>query len=233
MSDAPLTPEIVSVLARFDRTSPETLLMSLAAEIARLSRAQADLAARLKAVEQMHSIEDRLLAVATARQLAALPASAVVDAMQTMLDATGFYGLEFDGSGKPYRWTGPGTDFSVEFFLNRQHGGVFTLHFSRFAGPAAPGDVRCLVDGVPAGVEAVELGGASFEISGPLPVRLDAGPTLLTFVLPATASPRELGISSDERQLGLAFQSVTAHANQPDPDAGAPAAARKPKRPQG
>ncbi len=228
MSDAPVTPEIVSVLARFDRTSPETLLMSLAAEIARLSRVQADLSARLKAVEQMHTIEDRLLAVATSKQLIAMPTSAVVDATQTMLDSVGFYALEFDGSSRPYRWTGPATDFSVEFFVNRQHGALFTLRFSRFSCPTNLADVRCLVDGVPVTIHGVDLGTVGFEISGNLPVRLDTGPTLVTFVIPATASPRDLGLSSDERQLGLSFQSLTAHTSQPE---SAETSAKKPKRP--
>jgi hypothetical protein len=69
--------------------------------------------------------------------------------------------------------------------------------------------MRCMVDGKPAEFTIHDLR-PGFELSGTLPPREACGATLLSFICPATASPAQLGQSSDTRQLGLAFQKLSA-----------------------
>jgi hypothetical protein len=237
MSQSALSASVSAVLARFDRSNPEKLLASLAAEIVRLNREQADLAARLLAVERLQSVADRLLP-ADAGQSASdeLPKDVLIDATHSLLDGTGFYPLEFDATGVPYRWTGPDAQFSLPLFIDRQHGGKFKLYFSRFAAQVSPSFMRCLVDGKPADITVHKLA-TGFELSGDLLPRHDGGASVLSFTVPATASPAQLGQSNDTRQLGLCFQKLTVQAvgapehSQNKGDADTPGVARKSKRP--
>jgi len=220
-----VSPAVAAILARFDRTSPDNLLVSLAAEILRLTRAHADLAARLQAVEQLQAIADRLLPDAPGAAVA-LPKTVVIDATQSMLDASGFYPLEFDKDGNPLRWTGPSKEFSLTFFIDRSAGGKFKLSFSRFAASVSASFMRCLLDGKPADIAVHDQRGG-FELSGVLPPRGDSGATVLSFIVPGTSSLAQLGQSTDQRQLGLCFQRLTAQSS-PAPEA--PPAVRKTKR---
>ena len=194
-----VSPGVAAVLARFDRSSPDNLLTSLATEILRLTRAQADLAARLQAVEQLQAVADRLLPEAGGAEPAELPKTALIDATQAILD----------GAGNPIRWTGPSAQFSLSLFIDRRQGGRFKLHFTRFAASVSASFMRCLLDGKPADITVHDLRG-SFELSGVLPPRADPGASVLTFICPATASQAQLGQGSDQRQMGLCFQKLTA-----------------------
>jgi len=201
---------VAAVLARFDRSSSEKLLLSFAAEIVRLSREQADLAARLLAVEQLQAVADRLLPASGGEAAAEeLPQTVQIEACHAMPDGTGFYPLEFDQAGMASRWTGPGAGFSLGFFVDRRYGGKFKLSFSRFAANVPASFMRCLHDGKPAEFTVHDLRNG-YELSGILPPRRDPGATLLTFVCPATASPAQLGQGTDTRQLGLCFQRLAA-----------------------
>ena len=201
---------VAAVLARFDRSSSEKLLTSLAGEIVRLTREQADLSARLVAVEQLHVVLDRLLPAANADVSGGeLPKTVQIDATHSMLDGIGFYPLEFDPAGAPSRWTGPGAQFSLGFFVDRRYGGKFKLSFQRFAASVSASFMRCMLDGKPTEFAVHDLRNG-YEVSGVLPPRADHGASVLTFICPATASPAQLGQSADTRQLGLAFQKLTA-----------------------
>jgi len=226
-----VSPGVAAVLARFDRSSPDNLLTSLATEILRLTRAQADLAARLQAVEQLQAVADRLLPEAGGAEPAELPKTALIDATQAILDGAGFYPLEFDGAGNPIRWTGPSAQFSLSLFIDRRQGGRFKLHFTRFAASVSASFMRCLLDGKPADITVHDLRG-SFELSGVLPPRADPGASVLTFICPATASQAQLGQGSDQRQMGLCFQKLTAQsamAADTAPQSASPPAGAEPR----
>jgi hypothetical protein len=204
---------VAAVLARFDRSSAEKLLASLAAEIVRMSREQCDFAARLQAVEQLHSVADRLLPpIAGDTAGAELPASVQIDATHAMLDGAGFYPLEFDHAGVPSRWTGPEAQCSLGFFVDRRYGGKFKLSFLRCAAGVSPSFVRCLVDGVLAELAVHDLR-EGFELSGVLSPRADPGPSVLSLICPVAASPAQPGASAGPRPLGLCFQKLSARAN--------------------
>ena len=224
---------INAVLARLDRSSPEKLLASLAAELLRLDREMADMAARLLAMEQLQSTADRLLPTVGNNAGGELPKNLLIDATHSLLDAAGFYPLEFDANGTPQRWTGPGPQFSLSLFIDRQYGGKFKLSFSRFAAQVAPSFMRCTVDGKPADFTVHALAGG-FELNGNLPPRQDGGASVIGFIVPATASPAQLGQSNDTRQMGLCFQKLAVRSGLPPEQKSEPeaaGAARKSKRP--
>ena len=228
MSQSAQGASINAVLARMDRSSPDKLLASLAAEIVRLSRESADLAARLAALEQLQAASDRLLPAGGGEAADELPKNLLVEASHALLDGGGFYPLEFDAQGNSYRWTGPGPQFGLSLFIDRQHGARFRLAFSRFAAQASPSYLRCLVDGRPAEITVHNVA-SGFEIGGVLPARAGGGATHLAFVVPAMASAAQLGQAGDNRPLGLCFQKLTLRAN-PAPDADGDAAPRKARR---
>ena len=77
---------INAVLARLDRSSPEKLLASLAAELLRLDREMADMAARLLAMEQLQSTADRLLPTVGNNAGGELPKNLLIDATHSLLE---------------------------------------------------------------------------------------------------------------------------------------------------
>jgi hypothetical protein len=217
MSQSSNSASVNAVLARFDRSSPEKLLASLAAEIVRLGRENADLAARLLAVEQLQAVADRLLPAAPAKP-EPLPQNVTIDATHSLLDSNGFYPLEFDATGNPSRWSGPGPQFSLPVFVDRTHGARFKLSFSRLAVQAAPSLLRCLLDGRACEISVSQTGGG-VEVSGQMPARADQGASVLSFIVPGMAA------AADQRPIGLCFQKLTLRANLPD-DAAEPSRPR-------
>jgi hypothetical protein len=179
------------VLKQFDRSSPDKLLRSIAAEIARLRAAVA-------------RCDERLAALETNAPPPELPRFVMVDAEQTPDRGQGFYQLERNGEGVPMRWTGPNPDFSFEIAIDRGTVHPFALHFLKFYAPTDPPELRVQADGgeVEVTVEAKAKGG--FVARGALPARPGAGLTTLRFACPKVGSPRDEGFD-DDRVLGLLF----------------------------
>ena len=204
MGKGPVEANIDLILRRLDRASPDSLLRSLAAELARVLDAQSALEGRLAAFESLQAMADRILeAGAVAVPLARYPDRLRLDASDASLDSPGFYALEHDGAGAPYRWTGPERHSSIQLFVDRTGPLAFTLTFSRLCDDAPPHLLRAFVDGQDVELKA-SRSGAVYEAQGVLPPRADHGGTVITFVLPKVCSPSESG-SADKRILGFAF----------------------------
>ncbi len=222
MSDKGLRAEEAAVLARLDRTSPEALLKSIAAELARLHAAQAELTARLGALEASgRPVEGSATSEPSTQQAASEPpappsppvAAALEAERPTRLriavedmanDAPGFYALEQDGYGRPYRWTGPAREFGFEVAVDRSAPGKVTLRFDMFFAAAPIEDLVCLVDGTPQPLSALHVDGG-WEVSGELPARADRAGATIAFVVPRIESPEDRG-QMDPRRLGLCFR---------------------------
>ncbi|WP_294534116.1 hypothetical protein [uncultured Rhodoblastus sp.] len=204
-----------SILQRFDRSSSDALLQSIARELLRLDEANALLQARLSAMESLLALSDRIAASQEPEFAAPYPDKIAIDAADSFLGALGFYELEHDMDGLPFRWSGPDRQFSFQLFVNRQEPCYFDLTFGQFFAEAPIDRLQCRVDG-----ENVELSleGARgrYQASGVLPPRKDRGGTLLTFVCPEMASPESLGYA-DRRLLGLTFYRLTADKQAPSP----------------
>ena len=193
-----------AVLARFDRSSSESLIASIASEIARLDQANRQLQARLAAMETLQILMDRIAAADQHVAMDELPRSVVIDASYSLSAAGGFYEIEYDTDGKPFRWTGPDRPFSFVLLVNRMHGARFSLEFSRIYAHARPID-QCLVDGEPVKVVVGKLADR-FTLTGELPPRGGNSGSVLTFISPVTVSPAEVETTFDSRTLGVAFQ---------------------------
>jgi len=196
---APSDPE--SVLARFDRTTPDTLLASIAAEIVRLQEEHRLLAARLAAVEVVQAAADRLL---PSQGPMDLPEAVHIDAGFPLAASDGFHEVELDTAGAPFRWTGPARHFSLEFSIDRSLPAIFRLRFDGLATPAPADAILAFVDGLPVAIE-VGSAGAGNELSGPVPSRVGGRNAVLTVVCPAVS----LSTEDVPRRLGMSFRSLT------------------------
>lgn len=193
-----------AILQQFDRSSPDALLKSIAAELARLHQANAALTARLHAVEALALLSDRIAAGQILEFGVDLPHRARIAADQTLRGGIGFHRLEQDAQGRPVRWTGPEPEFSFQLFVDRQRPTHFTLCFDHFYVNEPVERLRCLVDGEPAEL-SFERVDDSWRARGAAPARADRGGTVIAFIVPKVQSPQERG-QSDPRPLGLFFR---------------------------
>jgi hypothetical protein len=184
---------VLQVLKQLDRSSPDRLLRSIAAELARLRAALA-------------RCEDRLAAIESEAPPPAMPDCVTVDAEDTPDCGQGFYQLERNGEGIPMRWTGPNPEFAFEIAIDRASACPFALHFLKLYAPADPSDLRGTADGAALAISVEEAASGGFVARGVLPARARAGASLTTlrFTCPEVGSPRDEGFN-DERVLGLLF----------------------------
>jgi hypothetical protein len=182
------------VLKRFDRSSPENLLRSIAAEMARLHQALA-------------AFETRLAALEAPGKAVELPNRIAIDAGEAFHGAHGFYQLEHNRDGVPIRWTGPEPDFHFEFAIDRSAPAPVALYFEKFYAPTEPRSLRGQVDDQEIAIALELAGGGRLVARGELPARPGAGVTRLRFICPKTGSPSDEG-ASDQRVLGLLFRAL-------------------------
>ena len=194
--------DVASVLRRLDRRSTEAFMHSLAEEFARLYRIIGRLEARLATMETLNAVADRLLSEGE-RDVVPLPSNLKVNAADSFPKSAGFYGLEYDEKGRAFRWTGPDRNFWLQLFVDRGAPASFALSFLDFFSNDPIDRLRAFVDGdeVPLSFRRNAEG---YEAIGPLPIRSDAGGTVLTFVIPSVVSPAAK-VRPDSRMLGLRF----------------------------
>lgn len=179
---------------------------SLAEEFARLHRIIGRLEARLATMEMLNAVADRLLAEGE-RDVAPPPARSKISAADSFPESAGFYGLEYDEKGRAFRWTGPDRNFWLQLFVDRSAPASFVLSFLDFFSNDPIERLRAFVDGDEVQL-SVRRNADGYEAVGPLPMRDDAGGTVLTFVIPSLASPaaRE---RPDSRMLGMRFLALS------------------------
>ena len=211
-----------AIFQRFDRSSPEALLRSLAEEFARLHQSNAEssarltdeitslqqdnarLSARMKAMEVMATLADRIAAGEITEFGADYIDHVRIEADQAFRDGIGFHCVEFDIKGRPFRWTGPEPEFVFPLFVDRRRPSRLTLCFDSFFVDVPIEELRCFVDGrrVDLSFERVD---DAWRASAEAPVRADGGGTVVAFVVPKIGSPQDLG-TDDSRLIGLCFR---------------------------
>jgi hypothetical protein len=214
-----------AVLRRFDRSSPEALLKSIAREIVNLRRGQAELAVKMEVFASLQAAADRIVAAETDARGASYPSRVVIDPAQSFQGSMGFHELEHDPDGHPFRWTGPDPRFSFEFFINRKTPARFVLRFGPLFTGGSPVGLLCFIDGEPAPVK-LQAATTCFEAVGVLPPRRDSGGSVLSFVCPQMGSPASQGLD-DARMLGLLFRRLTIE-SMPEQQTLAPAVSAAP-----
>jgi hypothetical protein len=180
-------------------------LSSIAAELVTLHTVMARIQAQIATIEAVQSTADRIVQAAAEVPDEQLPKSLLIDATAPLPVAGGFYGVQHDARGEPYRWTGPDSAFSFEFFLSRAAPGRFVLHFTKVQNGAPASAMRCSLDGREIPVEVRSVPGGT-EVHGLIPVRAGAGATVLTFVSPDPPATLEQAAPKDARRLGVSFR---------------------------
>jgi hypothetical protein len=197
--------DVDKILARLDRSSPEALLNSIAQELLRLHQAFDVLVARMHALEITQTTYDQMVTSSETIAFAPVPRTALIDASFSLSTESGFYPLEYDNLGVPYRWTGPEPTFLFEVFIDRQQPATIRMHYSKGRFDEARQSVRCYVDGHEIATALVEVDG-EFEVRGVMPPRDLVGGTIISFVCPGVSVPSADGRSEDIRALGLVFR---------------------------
>ena len=116
---------------------------------------------------------------------------------------SGFYQLEQDEGGEPYRWTGPGNAARVRFNVDRGAPLLITLELALLGANTEHDVFTVEVDGIAYPMRAA--GGIPTVLqAGPVPPRAGPGVTELLFHIPVAFSPG----NTDARRLGVAMRSV-------------------------
>lgn len=202
MDTSPVDSDVAQIIARLDRSSPDKLLTSIAEELFRLHRAYQAVVARMHALEITQSTYDQMISSGEPVALQTMPQGTVIDASFSLSTEAGFYHLEYDSMGVPYRWTGPEPTFLFELFIDRQAPAAFRMRFSQATFTHVQRTVRCYVDGHEIATSLVEVEG-EFEVRGTLPQRDLVGGSVVSFVCPSVSAP---GGQQDIRLLGLVFR---------------------------
>jgi hypothetical protein len=194
---------------RADEAARETFSLERTLEAAKASEPDPSVDERLRAMERRLSrLEAKLAEVAAAATAPpadsageeTLPAALVLAADMYLPPGTGFHDLEFDGGGRPYRWTGPGTDFFLAGTLDRSMPCELRLDIL-FADPAVPPEAtRCFVDGVELSLDTRRPEWGGWQLVATVPRRAAPGETTFHFATAGTFAP-----PTDTRRLGIAF----------------------------
>jgi hypothetical protein len=200
-----LDTDVAQILARLDRSSSDTLLNSIAQELLRLHHSLHVVVARMHALEITQTTYDQMISSGDTPAFTSMAQTAAVDASFSLSAEAGFYPLEYDSLGVPYRWTGPESTFLFELFIDRKVPADIRMRHSKVRFAEARHPVRCYVDGHEIATTLVEVEG-ELEVRGLLPSRDLVGGTVISFVCPRVSSPASDGQSQDTRLLGVAFR---------------------------
>lgn len=135
-----------------------------------------------------------------------MASEARLDADEYISCAHGFYELEYNDSGVPYRWTGPGKTFQFWLNLERSTDKNIAIVVGAPFIHEAMADVIVTANG-----QTLETEFTSSDTGSILNCRLPALPfpnvlpILLKVHLKKTISPQEAGLSDDIRRLGVQF----------------------------
>jgi hypothetical protein len=145
----------------------------------------------------------KLLEEAIAAQ-SGLPDSITIDAIHPAAE-TGFYFVEYEASGRPFRWSGPSRDFSFTLKIDRSAPLRLRLHLIALIDPNLQSDLLFLVDGVsvPIRVAAQEEGWFDYEAT--IPAGTGMRETHLVVAVPCVLQPDN---PEDTRLLGVAFREL-------------------------
>ena len=187
------------------RINESTPLDSLVAELARQQVQIEELELQLRAMRAQQVVRDVLLpqAIVTYKGVSV----AHVDAGMPLDARRGFYSLEYDGRGRPFRWTGPSPSFYFDIHLDRSAPLQFTLSLASGLGEASD-EVRAFCDGAELVCQRHDLSDAT-EWTGILYPREALGLTRLTFLPRQMFSPAASGgDEADLRTLGVVFREL-------------------------
>lgn len=145
-----------------------------------------------------------------------VPSSVFIDADAVGPFERGFHAREYDGAGRPYRWTGDGEFVELRFFINRNVANRFNLA-GYLPDNTTIGTVRAFVDYSPIPID-ISYDDSRFVLSGELPPSPLGTRAVLTLW---SSEPFAPAASGDTRSLWFIFSEL---AVDPVEDAAAEAA---------
>jgi hypothetical protein len=191
-----------------DDLGEHNVLDALARELAASRLAMAELTAEVVALRREVDVikllqRSRDILLPQARLQYAGRRKATIEAAMPMPAERGFYALERDGVGNPFRWTGPTQAFHFDFHLDRSVPLRFVLQMPLWGAEHAQG-LRASCDDM--GMPLLRRpGNRVLDFEGVLLPRESLGVTRLTFLadhLSTVTSNEEDGAT---RQLGVPF----------------------------
>lgn len=186
----------------------DALARELAAErlaLADIVQEMAALKRELEAVKLLQKTRDILLP--QARTQYAGRRRAVIEASMPMPAEHGFYALERDGIGNPFRWTGPTPTFHFDFHLDRSAPLRFVLQMPLWGAEHANG-LRVVCDEMTLPLLR-RPGNRVLDFEGMLLPRESLGVTRLTFIADHVSEVAAESEDDAPRQLGVPFLRLT------------------------
>lgn len=191
-----------------DELGEHNVLDALARELAASRVAMAELTTEVMALRrEMEAIKlvqkSRDILLPEARLQYAGRRKATVEAGMPMPAERGFYALERDGIGNPFRWTGPTQAFHFDFHLDRAVPLRFVLQMPLWGADHAQG-LRASCDDI--GLPLLRRpGNRVLDFEGVLLPRESLGVTRLTFLAERLSPVSSNDEDGATRQLGVPF----------------------------
>jgi len=187
------------------RSSGPKLLDELSNQLAAQEWIIEQLTSRMEKIEAAQDLDGAMVSDRAESHGPPAPATAAVRMDEFLSSEQGFYELEHDANGAPYRWTGPSRRFAFEVHVDRAQAVTAFLQVISSVAPEQVSGLTATCDGRTVRVTAATRGGVS-GVAVELPARKGGRPTLLAFEVPRTISPNSVDPSSpDQRSLGMAI----------------------------
>lgn len=179
------------------------LMNAIGEELSELQSLAARYSDQVQQAAQSFSARLKLLQATIAAQ-SSLPDSITIDAIHPATE-NGFYDIEYEASGWPFRWSGPSRDFSFSLEIDRSAALRLRLHLIALIDPNLQSDLLFLVDGVSVPIKVAEQEKGWFEYEATIPADASMRETHLVVAVPCVLQPDNV---EDTRLLGVAFREL-------------------------
>ena len=154
------------ITARFNSTPSLDLMNDIGEKLSELQSLAARYSDQVQQAAQTFSARLKSLEDAIGLQ-SGLPHSVTIDAIHPAAD-NGFYDIEYEESGWPFRWSGPSRDFSFDLKIDRSAPLRLRIHLIAMIDFKQQSDLLLLVNGVSVQIRLAEHeeGGVGSNIRG-------------------------------------------------------------------
>ena len=180
--------------------------------VARLVRELAELRVAISRIEARQELLSDVLAAGSLTEEASapisdseLPKELKISADHRLDSDAGFYWLEHNGEGVPFRWTGPNTVFEFGLVVSRAEPMLIKIEMVSTVDEKNIDEAQCFVDGKRVEVSSTRAeSGPGFVLECIAPPRSRPGSTALKVYTPYVRSA-----GGDDREIGVAFSTLS------------------------
>jgi hypothetical protein len=182
------------------------LVEAISEEIGELHSLCATLSDQLRQLRVYQSFTDRVVLLQEIRESQSLPVSARICASHALPPEDGFYQLEYESNGRPFRWTGPSPEFTFRLYVDRTAPLALELQIGFMIDIALQSDITAMLDGVELPLDwTMGKSDGNHICKAVLPAGSGNQVTQLMFMVPHVLQPPG---NSDPRLLGVAFREL-------------------------